>query len=68
MGSDHNPLMIKVNIKLKKPRKKHMNLRGNRSRFRSRSSNAYMADTENKYDASCKESYPKNDIVKKNPG
>ena len=25
MGSDHNPLMIKMNIKLKKLRKKQMN-------------------------------------------
>ena len=25
MGSDHNPLMIKMNIKLKKPKKKLIN-------------------------------------------
>ena len=25
MGSDHNPLMNKMNIKLKEPKKKHMN-------------------------------------------
>ena len=90
MGSDHNPLMIKMNIKLKKLQKKQMNhhmelnlLKHDeykimyaievKNQYETLSEEetdegsdlevverrAYMADTENKYGASCKESSSK---------
>ena len=56
MGSDHNPLMIKINIKLKKLKKKHMNNQMELNILKhDEYKRTYAVEVQNQYEALSKE-------------